>query len=133
MKKLLVVLALTFPVFANTGLFTKYEAIRQGLLKNSLADVQKNAAALAKDAQKAKLRSITEFAQSVAVAKNLDDARRSFGVLSDEMIKIRSTAGAGKPAVYYCSMVKKSWLQAKGKVGNPYEPNMAMCGELKAE
>ena len=133
MKKLIVILALTFPVFANTALFTKYEAIRQGLLKNSLADVTKNAAALAKDAEKAKLRSITEFAQAVSVAKNLTDARRSFGVLSDEMIKIRNTAGAAKPAVYYCSMVKKSWLQTKGKVGNPYDSNMAMCGELKAE
>ena len=133
MKKLLVLLALTFPVFANSGLFTKYEAVRQGLLKSSLADVQKNAAALAKDAQKAKLSTVTEFAQAVSVAKNLTDARRSFAVLSDEMIKIRGTAGQAKPAVYYCPMVKKSWLQKKGQVGNPYDSSMAMCGELKAE
>jgi hypothetical protein len=32
MKKLLAVLALTFPLFANTTLFTKYESVRQSLL-----------------------------------------------------------------------------------------------------
>ncbi|HVE72111.1 MAG TPA: hypothetical protein VNI54_12145 [Thermoanaerobaculia bacterium] len=133
MKRLLVVLALTVPVFADTALFSKYEAVRQGLLKNRLGDVQKNAAALAHDAEAAKLPAIAEFAQSVSVAKNLADARRSFGVLSEEMIKIRDTAGTPKPAVYHCPMVKKSWLQAKGKVGNPYDAAMATCGELKAE
>lgn len=128
MKKLLVVLALTFPVFANTGLFTKYEAVRQGFLKSSLADVRKNAAALAADAEKAKLATIADFAQAVSVAKNLDDARRSFGVLSDQMTRL-----PGRPAIYHCPMVKKTWLQPKGTVGNPYDPAMAMCGELKAE
>jgi hypothetical protein len=30
-------------------------------------------------------------------------------------------------------MVKKSWLQPKGQVGNPYDTAMAVCGELKSE
>ena len=128
MKKLILVLALTFPLFANTGLFSKYETVRQGLLKSSLPKVQQGAAALAADAQAAKLATVADAAQSVAKAKNLADARRSFAVLSDEMIKL-----PGRPAVYQCSMLKKSWLQAKGKVGNPYDASMAPCGELKAE
>jgi Zn-dependent oligopeptidases len=128
MKKLLLLLALTVPMYANPALFKKYEAVRQALLKNSLKDVQKTAAALASDAQKAKLRTVTEFAQSVALAKNLDDARRSFAALSDEMIKL-----PGRPAVYYCDMARRSWLQPKGKVGNPYEPAMQSCGTLNAE
>ena len=128
-KLLLVVLALTFPVLANnSGLFTKYEAVRQALLKSSLPNVQKSAAALAADAQAAKLSTVADSAQALAVAKNLADARRSFGVLSDQM-----TSLPGRPAVYHCPMVKKSWLQAKGTVGNPYDPSMATCGELKAE
>jgi hypothetical protein len=133
MRKLLLVVALTLPAFATPTLFPKYEAVRQGLLKSSLADVQKHAAALAKEAESAKLPAITEMAQAVSVAKTVPDARRSFAVLSDEMIKIRNTAGTAKPAVYYCSMVKKSWLQTKGKIGNPYDAAMATCGELKAE
>ncbi|HEX6086745.1 MAG TPA: hypothetical protein VF266_19595 [Thermoanaerobaculia bacterium] len=128
MKKLIFVLAFTFPLFANTTLFSKYETVRQGFLKSSLPDVQKSAAALASNAQAAKLRTVADAAQSVAVAKNLADARRSFAVLSDAMIKL-----PGRPAVYHCSMLKKSWLQPKGKVGNPYDSSMAMCGELKAE
>jgi hypothetical protein len=128
MKKLIVVLALTFPLFANTGLFSKYETVRQGLLKSSLPKVQQSAAALAADAQAAKLPTVVDAAQAVARAKNLADARRSFAALSDEMIKL-----SGRPAVYHCSMLKKSWLQAKGKVGNPYDASMATCGELKAE
>ncbi len=128
MKKLLLLLALTFPVFGNPTLFKKYETVRQAFLKNSLKDVQKSAAALASDAQKAKLRTVTEFAQSVSLAKNLDDARRSFAALSDEMIKL-----PGRPPVYYCDMARRSWLQPKGKVGNPYEPAMPTCGTLKAQ
>lgn len=128
MKKLILVLTFTFPLFANSGLFTNYEAVRQGLLKSSLPKVQKSAAALAADAQAAKLATVADAAQAVAVAKNLADARRSFATLSDEMIKL-----PGRPAVYHCSMLKKSWLQTKGKVGNPYDAAMATCGELKAE
>ena len=128
MKKLILVLALAFPVLANTGLFPKYEAVRQGLLKSSLPNVRKSAAALAADAQQAKLTTVADAAQAIAAAKNLADARRSFAALSDEMIKL-----PGRPAVYHCTMLKKSWLQAKGKVGNPYDASMATCGELKTE
>ena len=133
MKKLLVVLALTFPLLANPAFFTKYESVRQSLLKSDLAGAQKNAAALANDAKAAKNAPVTELAQSVAKSKDMASARRAFGMLSDEMIKVRNGAKGARPAVYYCSMVKKSWLQPKGKVGNPYDSSMAMCGELKSE
>ena len=133
MRKLILVLALTFPVFANTTLFMKYESIRQSLLKSDLAAAQKNAAALATDAKKARSAGVAEHAQSVAKATDIAGARRAFGALSDEMIRVRNAAGGARPAVYYCSMVKKSWLQPKGQVGNPYDSAMAMCGELKAE
>ena len=133
MKKLIVVLALAFPLFANPTLFTKYESVRQSLLKSDLAGAQKHAAALATDAKTAKQVTIAEMAQSVAKSRDMAGARRAFGMLSDEMIKVRNNAKGARPAVYYCSMVKKSWLQPKGQVGNPYDSSMAMCGELKAE
>ena len=133
MKKLFVVLALTFPVFANTALFTKYEAVRQSLLKSDLGGAQKNAAALVTDAKKAKIATVAEFAQAVEKSRDMAGARRAFSMLSDEMIKVRNTAKGARPAVYYCPMVKKSWLQPKGQVGNPYDSAMALCGELKAE
>jgi hypothetical protein len=134
MKKLALILALVaMPVFANTNLFTKYESVRQGLLKGSLADAQKSAAALAAEAKTAKQTAVAEKAEAVAKAADLKAARESFGPLSDEMLKVREAAKGDRPSVYYCPMVKKSWLQPKGEVGNPYDASMAKCGMMKAE
>ncbi|HEV7241552.1 MAG TPA: DUF3347 domain-containing protein [Thermoanaerobaculia bacterium] len=132
MRKLILILLIAAPLFANTTLFTKYEAVRQSLLKSDLAGAQKNAAALSTEAQKAKKRMVSEFAQGVEKSRDLAAARRNFAALSDEMIKVRNTSSGKRPSVYYCPMVKKSWLQPKGQVGNPYDSMMALCGELKA-
>ncbi len=134
MKKLALILTLiALPVFANTGLFTKYESVRQGLLKGSLVDARKNAAALATEAKKAKQAAVAEKADAVAKSADLSAARETFSALSDEMLKIREAAKGDRPAVYYCPMVKKSWLQPKGEVGNPYDAAMEKCGMLKSE
>ena len=133
MKKLFVVLALTFPILANPTLFTKYETVRQSLLKNDLPAAQKNAAVLATNAKAAKNATVAELAQAVEKSRDIAGARRAFGLLSDEMIKVQKATKGARPAVYYCPMVKKSWLQPKGQVGNPYDSAMALCGELKAE
>ncbi len=134
MKKLALILAvLAMPVFANPALFSKYESVRQSLLKGSLADAQKSAAALATEARNAKNTAVAEKADALAKAADLKAARSSFGPLSDEMLKVREAAKGDKPSVYYCPMVKKSWLQPKGEVGNPYDAAMEKCGMLKAE
>lgn len=135
MKRFILTLALVaaVPVMAGTTLFTNYEAVRQGLLKSSLKDVQTSAAKLSAEASKAKNQAVAKQADAVAKSSDLAKARASFAALSDEMIKVRNTTSGARPAVYYCSMVKKSWLQTKGKVGNPYDASMQMCGELKAE
>lgn len=136
MKKLAALgftLALALTTLASPALFSKYESARQALLKSSLADVQKAATALAAEAKKAKNVAVARQADAVANSADLKAARAAFAALSDEMIKVRATAGEAKPAVYYCSMVNKSWLQPKEQVGNPYDASMAMCGELKAE
>jgi hypothetical protein len=134
MKKLILILALTaLPAMANPALFSRYEAVRQGLLKESLADVQKSATALATDASSTKQAALAAKASAVAKAADLKAARTAFGALSDEMIKVREAATGARPAVYYCPMVKQSWLQAKGDIGNPYDKAMQTCGMLKAE
>lgn len=133
MKKLVLALALTFPVLATPALFTKYESVRQSLLKSDLAGAQKHAAALATDAKKAKNTAVSELAQGVAKSRDMAAARRNFAALSDELIKVQKTTKGARPAVYHCPMVNKSWLQAKGQVGNPYDSAMPSCGVLKAE
>ena len=133
--RFLAVLALAAtPLFANTTLFTSYESVRQGLLKGSLKDVQTSAKSLSAEAAKAKNAEIVKAADAVATSPDLEKARAAFGPLSDEMIKIRNAATGERPAVAYCPMVKKSWLQAKSdKMGNPYEPAMKECGMFKKD
>lgn len=128
--KTLAVLALAaMPLFANTTLFSKYETVRQGLLKEKLADVQSAAKALA--AASKDNAAVAKAATAVAKAKDLKAARTAFGTLSDEMIKVRNAAQGDRPAIGFCPMVNKSWLQARGEIGNPYDSAMAKCGVLK--
>ena len=131
--KTLAVLALAaMPLFANTTLFSKYETVRQGLLKEKLADVQSAAKALA--AASKDNAAVAKAATAVAKAKDLKAARTAFGTLSDEMIKVRNAAKGDRPAVGFCPMVNKSWLQSqKDPIGNPYDSAMAACGMFKKD
>lgn len=131
MKRVLPILLLAFaaPLFANPALFSKYEAVRKGLLKNSLKDVQTSAKALSTVATEAKNDVIAKAADNVAASADLDKAREAFGALSDEMVKFRAAADGDKPGVAYCPMAKKRWLQSKkDEIANPYEPAMKECG-----
>lgn len=133
MKRTLAILLLAMPLFAGTTLFARYEAIRQGFLKTSLKDVQKSAAAFAADARKAKQTDLANEAEAVAKSKDLEKARAAFATLSESMIDIRGKTEGARPAVYSCPMIRKSWLQPKGTVGNPYDTAMQLCGSLKSE
>lgn len=133
MKRTIFALLLTLPLFANTNLFTKYESVRQGFLKTSLKDVQAGAAALAAEARKAKQNELAKEADAVAKSASIEKARVAFATLSETMIALQAKTEGARPAVYSCPMVKKEWLQPKGKVGNPYDSAMAMCGSLKSE
>ncbi len=122
------------PGFANPTLFAKYETVRQGLLKNSLKDVQTSAKTLADAATAEKNETIANAADAVAKSADLDKARAAFSGLSEEMIKLRADVKGDRPAIAYCPMVRKSWLQSKDdKIGNPYEPAMKECGMFKKE
>ena len=134
MRKLIVALALVaVPAMAGTTLFSKYEDVRQGLLKGSLKDVQASAAALAKDAKSAKNAEVAKAADAVAKSADLKKAREAFGTLSDQMIAVRNASEGDRPAVAFCPMVNKSWLQAKGEIGNPYDASMQKCGMFKKD
>jgi len=136
MKRLLPILlfALATPLFANPTLFSKYEAIRQGLLKNSYNAVHASAQELAAAATEAKNDAVAKAADAVAKSADLNKAREAFGALSEEMIKLRSETKGDRPAIAYCPMAKKSWLQSrKEAIANPYEPAMKECGMWKSE
>ena len=134
LRMLAVLTLIAMPLLANPTLFTNYETVRQGLLKNSLKDVQASAATLSAGAAKAKQAEIAKAADAVAKSDDLKKAREAFGTLSDEMIKLRASATGDRPAIAYCPMVKKSWLQSKSDaISNPYEPAMKECGMWKKD
>ena len=129
MKTLTILALAAMPLLANPTLFSKYEAVRQGLLKEKVADWQsaaKELATAAKDNAE-----VAKAAEAVSKAKDLKAARAAFGTLSDEMIKVRNATTGDRPAIGFCPMVNKSWLQARGEIGNPYDTLMAKCGILK--
>jgi HPt (histidine-containing phosphotransfer) domain-containing protein len=121
-------LASTNPVFDS------YESARQALLKESIAGIQNAAKQVGTAAKGAGQTAIAARATELQQAADVTKARAAFAALSDEVIKYRSTVSGDKPVVAYCSMAKKSWLQPKGAISNPYYgANMRACGEIKAE
>lgn len=112
-----------------------YEAVRKELLADSLKGVATHAEKIRKQApQDALGKEIATAAGQLAAAKDLKTARDAFSALSKPMVRWHEATGStsGKDTVVaYCPMAKRSWLQPKGKIGNPYYgPSMATCGEI---
>ncbi|HBL30511.1 MAG TPA: hypothetical protein DD490_27055 [Acidobacteria bacterium] len=129
-----------------------YEAVRQALLADRTAGVAGHATAIEKAARdlsagltaesagvpapkladtKALLPQVATAAARLAAAKDLEAARAAFGELSKPLVRWREMASGPRPAVVYCSMLKKACLQPAGELGNPYYgQEMPSCGEV---
>lgn len=144
----LVVFALSIPAGASTSpvfdeLMSPYEKIRFALSEDSLEGVAEEAVAIretanASDPEAAEagelLPEIAGFAADLAGSAELADAREAFYELSKVLVRYRSKVEGERPAVVYCAMAKKSWLQPAGAIGNPYYgPSMQVCGEVVEE
>ena len=120
----------------------RYENIRLALVDDSLEGVAKEAAEIGKtlagkssdpDASGSSdlLPEISELANQLAETSEIEPAREVFYELSKLLVRYRSKVDGDRPAVVYCSMARKSWLQPEGKVGNPYYgKSMEVCGEV---
>jgi hypothetical protein len=132
----LIILASLFlaaPLFANeTKIYSSYEKVRQALLRNAVADVQKAATGLASVARSEKREPIAVQAETLAEATDVASARKVFAALSGEVIKFRAAGCCERPVVAYCAMEKKSWLQPGGApISNPYvDGSMRTCGQI---
>jgi hypothetical protein len=136
MKKRLPILAiLLFAVTASaapTKLFDKYESVRQALLRASVSDVQRAAGDLSAAATAERQSAVAQRARELSAVTTLKTARDSFAALSEQMIRFRDSQTGERPVVVYCAMEKKSWLQPKGAVANPYvDGSMRSCGEVR--
>ena len=114
-----------------------YEVVRKALTADTVTGIPDHAAAihkLAKGAPADLAPKIAEAAARLGAARDLKTARDAFYELSKPMVRWRETAGgtgSQEHVVAYCPMSKRSWLQPKGEIGNPYYGrSMATCGEV---
>ena len=130
-----------------------YEPVRLTLMEDSMVGVNRHGAAIAEalrelqadfSAESAgvtdevatvvreKLDAMIAAADAIAGADSLQTAREAFYELSMPLVRWHAgVAGNLRPAVAYCPMHKKSWLQPDGEIGNPYG-GMPGCGEIVA-
>jgi hypothetical protein len=129
-----------------------YEQIRQALVADSLAGVAAPAAALRETAESLEadlsaaragvpaaklseveslLPEVIEAARALETAESLDAARDAFYALSKPLVRWRQAADEG-PAVAFCPMAKRSWLQpGDQEIRNPYlGKDMSTCGQI---
>jgi hypothetical protein len=132
-----------------------YEAIRQALLQDttegvasSAGQIERELTALESDLDLRatgirgdaadQLRELLPAARiatgGLRATADIEDARGSFGELSEAMVRYRQLVPDPRPVVVFCPMAQKVWLQPKGEIGNPYYgQSMARCGEVVAE
>jgi len=119
----------------------QYFIIHKSLAADSISGVSTSIAEIARISRQA---SSTEphakmqlIALSDAAARfnpaDLKSARNGFGELSDALIAYLKASGAktNPPYQFFCSMVKKNWLQPDKSTRNPYYGrSMLKCGEV---
>ena len=128
-----------------------YEPIRDALINDSMDGVNAHGTAIAAELRKLqsdfssdragasgeaatvvreKLPEMISAADEIATAKTLEVARDGLYDLSKPMVRWREgVVESGRPAVAYCPMHKRSWLQPDEEIGNPYG-GMPRGGEI---
>jgi Cu(I)/Ag(I) efflux system membrane fusion protein len=116
------------------SVMTPYLQIHDALAKDSLDGVSAAAVALGKAAQNDKLfpSVLSQEAQTLAQAKDLDTARDAFKPLSETLIKVLSDNHVQSDTYVeaYCPMKKAHWLQTGTTVSNPFGASMGTCGSI---
>jgi hypothetical protein len=130
-----------------------YEPIRLALLEDSMDNVAGHARAIVAELEalqkdfnharagvipdvmgvvKEKLPEMIRSAKALADADSLAAARDAFYELSVPLVRWQEGRPEGqRPAVAYCPMYKRSWLQPGEEIGNPYG-DMPRCGTIVA-
>lgn len=157
----LLLLGLPLSAGASQNAFAKiyehYDAMLQDLIADKVPDTETHGAAIqqavaklhedwspeaagvraeAGDEVQALLPDVEKAAAALREAKELDAAREAFYELSKPLVRYLEAADLeeGRPVVAYCPMVRKSWLQEKGEITNPYfGTSMLACGSVVSE
>jgi Cu(I)/Ag(I) efflux system membrane fusion protein len=125
-----------------SDLLAPYEKIRQALLNDTLEGVHaasKKLAAVARETDKAVsndeqekiFAELIDGATRVAKARELEAARDGFYTASKAMVRLRGLIQGETGIVAFCPMLKRSWVQPAGELGNPYYgQEMPVCGTV---
>lgn len=130
----------------------RYERVRLVLVEDSTTDISAHAAAMGQalaeleaDLTAARagvaeeevetagelLAEIHSAVRVLQAAESLGAARDAFYEISKPLVRYRAIAQGDWPAVTYCPMARRSWLQPEGEIGNPYHgQGMPRCGEI---
>jgi membrane fusion protein, copper/silver efflux system len=122
-------------------LLGQYFIIHRSLASDSISGVSTAIAEIARISRQASSTELETRAQMKAISEaagrfspaDLKSARNGLGQLSDSLIAYLKVSGAktNPPYQFFCSMVKKNWLQPDKLTRNPYYgPSMLKCGEL---
>lgn len=134
------------PACSFTAVQQPYEAVRVALVAGDVAKAKAEAAKLrvaangeAQWAKSAKGRgpelvkpwsNIASAAAALARAASLGVAQQAFAEASVALRNAMAIAERDDFLVVYCPTVKLSWVQPKGKIGNPYRPARPHCGNV---
>jgi Cu(I)/Ag(I) efflux system membrane fusion protein len=120
------------------AVFSGYLKAQSLLAKDTLEGVRgvatEMAEAIRSDAQKSFPSAVSEHAEALARAENLEAARAAYKALSESLIGYlkEQKAAIGSYYVVYCPMAKASWVQTHKTVINPYMGmSMIHCGSIK--
>jgi hypothetical protein len=109
--------------------FEHYEQVRLALANDKMADVASPAKALVPAAEVIGGAKAKAAAEQLAVAKNIEDARKHFGELSDVLVPFFQAESIEGVHAFMCAMKNRPWVQRGEKVENPYYGKaMLTCG-----
>lgn len=136
-----------------TAVADAYFEVKNGLVKDNLPDAQKSLAlmdqslskvnmSLVKDQAHDKwmemMKGIKDSRSKMGSAKEIEEARKHFSMLSFHILEMTETFGINKEVVYkdYCPMAFGDqgayWLSEQKDITNPYfGASMLSCGEVK--
>ncbi|MFC5190765.1 efflux RND transporter periplasmic adaptor subunit [Algoriphagus aquatilis] len=136
-----------------TGVADAYFQVKNGLVKDKLDESQKALVAIDQSLSKVNMGLVKDQAHDkwmemlkgmkdarvkMASAKDIEEARKHFSMLSFHLLEMTETFGINKDVVYkdYCPMAFGDqgayWLSEKKDITNPYfGASMLACGEVK--
>lgn len=136
-----------------TAVADAYFLVKNGLVKDKLPDAQKSLASLDQSLSKVNmglvkdqahdkwmemLKGMKDARTKMSSAKDIEEARKHFSMLSFHILEMTETFGINKDVVYkdYCPMAFGDqgayWLSEQKDITNPYfGASMLACGEVK--